>query len=109
MGFVKKPDAFKVQDGTEISIMQILALSEGLAPYAGKVAYIYRPNGSGARIEITVPLAKIMDRKAPDVPLLANDIFYVPDNKGKRIALTALDKLAPFGSAVGTALIYTHP
>ena len=109
MGWVKKPDAFKVQDGTEISIMQILALSEGLAPYAGKVAYIYRPNGSGARVEITVPLAKIMDRKAPDVPLLANDIFYVPDSKGKRIALTALDKLAPFGAAVGTALVYTHP
>ena len=109
MGFVKKPDAFKVQDGAELSIMQILALSEGLAPYAGKVAYIYRPNGSGGRTEISVPLSKILNRKAPDVPLLANDIFYVPDNTGKRIALTALDKLSPLGGAVGAALVYTHP
>jgi hypothetical protein len=56
-----------------------------------------------------VPLAKILNRKAPDVPLLANDIFYVPDNTGKRIALTALDKLSPLGGAVGAALVYTHP
>ena len=109
LGNVKKPSAYKVQDGSEISIMQILALSEGLAPFAGKVAYIYRPDGTGSRIEISVPLAKIMDRKAPDVPLLANDIFYVPDNKGKRMSMTALDKIVPFGAAVGAALIYTHP
>jgi polysaccharide export outer membrane protein len=109
LGYVKKPDAYKVQDGSEISVMQLLALSEGLAPYAGKTAYIYRPDGSGARTEISVPLAKILARKAPDVPLLANDIFYVPDSKGKRISLTALDRLAPFGAAIGTALVYTHP
>jgi polysaccharide export outer membrane protein len=108
-GYVKKPDAYKVQDGSEISVMQILALAEGLVPYAGKVAYIYRPIGGGGRVEISVPLAKIMDRKAPDVPLLANDIFYVPDSKGKRIALTTLQAMTPIGSALGTALIYTHP
>ena len=108
-GYVKKPNAYKVQDGSEISVMQILALSEGLAPYAGKVAYIYRPDGAGGRTEISVPLAKILNRKAPDEPLLANDIFYVPDNRGKRIGLTALDKISPIGSAIAAALVYTHP
>ena len=109
LGYVKKPNAYKVQDRAEISIMQILSLAEGLAPYSGKVAYIYRPNGDGGRTEISVPLAKIMDRKAPDVPLLANDIFYVPDSKGKRIALTTLQAMTPLGAALGTALVYTHP
>jgi polysaccharide export outer membrane protein len=108
IGYVKVPNAYKIQDGAEISVLQILAYSQGLAPYAGKIAYIYRPNGAG-KTEISVPLAKILDRKAPDVPLLANDIFYVPDNKGKRIALTALDKIAPIGGAVGAALVYAHP
>jgi polysaccharide export outer membrane protein len=108
-GYVKMPNAYKIQDGSELSVRQILALSQGLAPYAGKVAYIYRVNGSGGRTEISVPLAKILKRKAPDVPLLANDIFWVPDNTGKRIALTALDKIAPIGGAVGAALVYTHP
>lgn len=108
-GYVKMPNAYKVQEGGEISIRQVLALSQGLAPYAGKIAYIYRPDGAGGRTEISVPLAKILDRKAPDVPLLANDIFYVPDNKGKRIALTTLDKMSPLAGAVGAALVYTHP
>jgi len=108
-GYVKMPNAYKIQDGSELSVRQILALSQGLAPYAGKVAYIYRLDGSGGRTEISVPLAKILSRKAPDVPLLANDIFWVPDNTGKRIALTALDKIAPIGGAVGAALVYTHP
>jgi len=109
LGYVKMPNAYKIQDSGEISVLQVLALAQGLAPYAGKVAYISRQDGAGGKTLITVPLAKIMDRKAPDVPLLANDLFYVPDNKAKRITLTALDKLAPFGAAVGTALVYTHP
>jgi len=109
LGFVKMPNAYKVQDGSEISILQILSLSQGLAPYAGKVAYIYRPDGAGGKTEISVPLSKILNRKSPDVPLLANDIFYVPDNTGKRIALTTLDKLAPIGSAAAAAVIYARP
>ena len=48
-----------------------------------------------------------MERKAPDVPLLANDILYVPDNKGRRMALGTLEKIAAFGAGAGTALIYT--
>jgi len=109
LGYVKTPNAYKVQDGSEISVMQILALSQGLAQYAGKIAYIYRPDGTGGKTEISVPLAKIMNRKAPDVPLLANDIFYVPDSGGKRIALTALDKLVPIAGGISTALVYTRP
>ena len=109
VGNVKTPNAYKIQDGSEISVMQIMALSGGLAQYASKIAYIYRRDGAGAKAEISVPLSKIMARKAPDVPLLANDIFYVPDNAGKRISMTALDKVVSFGGVAGAALIYTHP
>jgi polysaccharide export outer membrane protein len=109
LGNVRLPNAYRVQDGSGVSVMQIMALAGGLAPYANKVAYIYRPDGAGARTEISVPLGKILKRKAPDVPLLANDFFYVPDNTGKRISMTALDKIVSFGSGAGTALIYTHP
>ena len=107
MGYVKMPNAFPVRDSAGLTVMQVLALSQGLAPYAGKLAYISRPDGAGGKTLITVPLSKIMDRKAPDVPLLANDLFYVPDNKGKRITLTTLDKVAPIAGALGAALVYT--
>jgi hypothetical protein len=51
-------------------------------------------------------LDKIMRRKAPDVPLMADDLLYVPDNRGKRIGVTTLEKTLLLGSAIGAALIY---
>ena len=106
IGNVKKPGAFPVQDGVESTVLKMLALSEGLMPYASKDAYIYRREGNGAKNEIQIPLSKIMERKAPDASLLANDILYVPDNKGRRMTLGVLEKIAVFGAGASTALIY---
>jgi len=106
IGNVKKPGAFTVQDGVESTVLKMLALSEGLTPYASKDAYIYRREANGGKNEIQIPLSKIMERKAPDAPLLANDILYVPDNKGRRMTLGALEKVLAFGAGASTALIY---
>jgi len=107
VGNVKKPGAFPVQDGAETSVLKVLALAEGLAPFAGKQAYIYRREASGSKNEIPIELGRIMDRKAPDATLLANDVLYVPDNHGKRLGLAVLEKILMFGSTAGaTALIY---
>jgi len=106
IGNVKKPGAFPVQDGVESTVLKMLALSEGLMPYASKDAYIYRREANGGKNEIQIPLNKIMERKAPDASLLANDILYVPDNKGRRMTLGALEKIMVFGAGAGTALIY---
>jgi polysaccharide biosynthesis/export protein len=106
IGNVKKPGAFVVQDGVDSTILKMLALSEGLMPYASKDAYIYRREANGSKNEIQIPLSKIMDRKAPDQALLANDILYVPDNKGRRMTLGMLEKVMAFGAGAGTALIY---
>jgi len=107
VGNVKKPGAFAVQEGSETSVLKLLALAEGLAPYAGKQAFIYRREASGSKNEIPIELSKIMERKAPDAPLLPNDILYVPDNHGKRLGVAALEKILLFGSTAGaTALIY---
>lgn len=107
MGNVKKPGAFPVQDGFDTTVMEMLALAEGLVPYASKEAFIYRREGAGAKNEIAVPLDKIMKRQAPDVNLTANDILYIPDNTGRRMTLSVLEKVLLFGGAAGTALIYT--
>ena len=107
VGNVKRPGAFAVQDGGETSVMKVLALAEGLAPYAGKQAYIYRREAAGSRNEIPIELSKIMERKSPDAPLLANDVLYIPDNHGRRLGIAALERLLMFGSTAGaTALIF---
>ena len=109
VGNVKKPGAFPVEDGAETSVLRMLAMAEGLAPFAGRQAYIYRRDASGSKNEIPIELSKIMDRKAPDAPLLANDILYIPDNRNRRLGLAVLEKLLLFGGTAGaTALIYTR-
>ena len=108
MGNVKKPGAFSVQDGPDTTIMQMLALAEGLMPFSSDKAFIYRREPNGPKNEIPVSLDKIMKRQAPDVTLTANDILYIPDNRGKRLGIAALEKVLLFGSTAGaTALIYT--
>jgi polysaccharide biosynthesis/export protein len=107
-GNVHKPGAFLVRDGTENSVMKLVAMAEGLAPFHYKTAYIYRPDAAGARQEIPVALDKILDRKADDVALQVNDLLYIPDNKGKRLAASVVDKLAGFGSSTASGLIVWH-
>lgn len=103
LGNVKKPGAFPVQDNGKTTVLQALALAEGLTPDAHKVAYIYRKDGSGAKQEIPVQLGQIVKRKSPDVPLQPDDILYVPDNAGKREAKKIMEFTVP---AVAAAAIY---
>lgn len=106
VGNVKRPGAFAVDDTEGTSVLKVLALSEGLAPFAHKNAYIYRKEVStGTKNEIEIPLRRILERKAPDVPLLENDILYVPDNRGRRLKLTALEKLITFGSVTTSGVL----
>ena len=100
VGNVKRPGAFPVGGGAGTSVLEALALAEGLAPYSAKLAYIYRPADGGKR-EIAVSLRKIMERKAPDVVLEAGDIFYIPDNRSGRVTASVIEKAVSF--AAGTA------
>lgn len=109
VGNVRKSGSFPIQDGNDTTVLKVIALSEGLAPYANKEAYIYRREaGKGQRDEIRVDLSRILDRKAPDVQLQANDILYIPDNKGKRMTAETLDRLAGFGSSTASGLLIWH-
>ena len=107
VGNVKKPGSYAVRDESGTSVLKILALAEGLTPYFNKTAFIYRREGTAGKNEISIELKKILDRKAPDVPLQAEDILYVPDNSGRRLSAAAIEKVLLFGSTAGaTALVY---
>jgi len=100
VGNVKRPGAFPVGDSGGTSVLKALALAEGLAPFSNKQAYIYRPADGGKR-EIAVELRKIMERKLPDVDLIAGDVFYIPDNRSGRLTASVIEKVVSF--AAGTA------
>ena len=55
-------------------------------------------NPDGA--QLSVDLAKIIQRKSEDVRLMPSDILYIPDNKAK----VAFIRAAEIGITIGTAL-----
>jgi len=107
VGNVKRPGAFPMRDGAETSVLKLLALAEGLAPYSAKLAYIYRRDpDSASKKEMEIELDKIMKRKSPDVPLAADDILYIPDNTGRRATASAIEKVLLLGGSIGAAAVY---
>src|SRR5579862_4218182 len=110
-GNVKHPGAFRMDGSGETTVLKAVALAEGLAPFATKDAYIFRPGPGGAgdgapaeggRSEIPVALSKIMERSAPDVALSANDILFIPDNRARRNSLGVLEKALGFAASTAS-------
>jgi len=106
LGKVKRPGSFLITDGNQSSVMKAVALSEGLDSFPSHKAYIYRVEGGAAgRSEIPIELKSIMDRKSPDVPLMANDILYIPDATRTRVSVRVLEATVGVSAAVGVALL----
>lgn len=106
VGNVKKSGAFPISDGNDTTVLKVIALSEGLLPYTNKQAFIYRREGGKSdRAEIPIQLNRIMDRKAPDVSLRANDILYIPDSKGRKLTAETLQRITSFGTATASGML----
>jgi polysaccharide export outer membrane protein len=88
VGEVKKPGGFVLKSNENISVLQALALAEGVTRTSAKSqARIIRTDQStGQRTETALDLSKILAGKAPDPLLRPKDIVFVP-NIGARSAL----------------------
>jgi polysaccharide export outer membrane protein len=97
---------YAMQGDGDTTVLKALALSQGLQAYTTSLAYIYRrPVAGGEREEISIPLSRIIARKERDVPLLPDDIFYVPEAKGKRMTAKILSQISGFGQTTATGLL----
>ena len=107
VGNIRKPGAYPVDDASDTTVLKMLALSEGLMPYSSNQAFIFRreAGSAGVKNEIPIELNKIMARKSPDVPLQPNDVLYVPDNRGKRITIGAIERALSFGSVTASGFL----
>jgi polysaccharide biosynthesis/export protein len=106
VGAVERPGGFTLQnDGEQMSVLRVIALAQGIKPSAKpNDAVIIRKNAAtGKKTEMEVNLRKIMQRKAEDVHLVANDILFVPDSTGKR-ALRRTGELA-LGLSTGIVIL----
>jgi polysaccharide export outer membrane protein len=105
LGNVAKPGVFPVRGPQDHTVLQLVALTEGLLPYSEKIAYIVRLDANGLPQEIPVELDRIMKRQAPDFKLQAGDIFYVPDNKSRRTTMSIIDRLTSFGVSTASGVL----
>lgn len=88
VGEVKKPGGFLLKSNENISVLQAIALAEGLTRTAAKSqARIIRADPqTGQRREVNLDLGRILAGKAADPLLLPKDIVFVP-NSGAKSAL----------------------
>jgi polysaccharide export outer membrane protein len=102
IGEVKKSGGFAMHEKQNISVLQALALAEGLNRTAGlSGARVLRNNPvTGQREEIPVNLKSIFDGKSPDLPLAPEDILFVPNSMAKSSAMRAVEAAIQLGTGV---------
>jgi len=92
VGDVKQPGGFPVKDNEHITVLQAIALGQGMGPSAAKdKAMIIRVADNGEQIKLPVHLDKILSGKAPDLPLRPKDILFVPKSGAQSAGRAALD------------------
>ena len=106
VGDVGRPAGLLVDNGT-LTVLQALALAGGTNHTAklGGIRIIRR--GPAGMTETRVPLKKMLEAKAPDVTLQADDILFVPLSGVRSAAATGLN--AAISATAGLAIIAAHP
>jgi polysaccharide export outer membrane protein len=105
VGEVRRAGGFPLASHETISILQALSLAEGFGPNAAtKNAKILRPvpGNDGKPREIPVDIKQIFAGKAPDVPLYANDILFIPNSVAQSGARRAAESVLQI--AMGAAI-----
>jgi polysaccharide export outer membrane protein len=106
VGDVGKPSGLLVDNGT-LTVLQALALAGGTNHTAkmGGVRIIRK--GPTGMTETRVPLKKMLEAKAPDVTLEADDILFVPVSGGRVAAARTFD--AAMTAATALSIYAVHP
>jgi len=102
IGDVKRSGGFALGQHQSMSVLQALALAEGLTGTADtRHARILRLNANAdQRVEIAVNVKDILKGKSGDVPLLGDDILFIPGSIGKKTTLRAIEAAIQTGSGL---------
>jgi polysaccharide export outer membrane protein len=107
VGDVNRPSGFLMDNGGKLSVLQAIALAGGTTNTAKTSgARIIRKGPEGVT-EIPVSLKKLLQAKASDVPLQADDILFVPGSARKVISGRTAE--AALQMATAASLIAIRP
>jgi len=102
VGEVRKPGGFQLKNNEKITVLQALALAEGVTRTAAKGrARIMRTDPkTRARAEIPIDLSKILSGKVLDPELQSRDILFVPNSTGHSAFNRGLEAAVAVGSGL---------
>ncbi len=108
VGDVGRPSGLLIDNGS-LTVLQAIALAGGPNRTAklNGTRIIRKSTGPNGLTETTVPLKKIMRAQAPDVPLQANDILFVPVSGARAAAARGAETALALTTAV--TIYAVHP
>jgi polysaccharide export outer membrane protein len=106
VGDVGHPAGLLVDNGS-LTVLQALALAGGTNHTAKMGGIRIIRKGPTGMTETPVPLKKMLEAKAPDITLQADDILFVPLSGLRSAAGTGLN--AALSATAGLAVIAAHP
>ncbi len=102
VGDVARPGGFPMDQGDQLSVLQAVALAQGVNRTAAlKSAKLIRTTPRG-RAEVPINLNAMLGSKSPDLPLTDGDIVFVPSSAAKSAMKRGLE--AGVQAAVGAAI-----
>jgi polysaccharide biosynthesis/export protein len=105
VGEVGRPAGLLVDNGS-LSVLQALALAGGASHTARLSGTCIIRKGPTGMTETKLPLKKMLEAKAPDVPLQPDDILFVPLSGIKVAASQGMS--SAISAATGLAVIAVH-
>lgn len=102
VGEVIRPSGFVMDNNENLTVLQAIALAQGLGRTASLNGAKLIRKRSGQREEIPIPLRAILEGKSPDLALQGDDIVFVPNSAAKGAARRTLDAIVQI--ATGTAI-----
>jgi polysaccharide export outer membrane protein len=104
VGALKLQGAYPLKTSSRTTALEVVAMGGGAGYEAMlNMSVIVRSGGQGTQV-IPVKLRSIMQGKAPDVPMMPNDILLIPTNDMKAAIKGGAANLA---SSLAAAFIYT--
>ena len=100
VGDVRQPGGFIMENGNNITVLQAIALAQGIGPNpALNAARLIRKAPTGPK-EIPLALNKILATQAPDLQLESEDIIFVPGSAGKSAAKRSAEAILQMATGI---------
>ena len=100
-----RPSGLLMEASQSMTVLKAMALGGGPTRNAAlDHARLIRKSESGPQ-EISVSLKKILEAKAPDVPLQADDVLFIPSS-AKNAALRGMQAVLQTAAGLGLRAVY---